>query len=125
MKAKVTLTDSYSGRSINLICEVDNIAFIGEDDKYIYDPHLISKRQQKKTEDFFGGREAAYHTKAEIVKLMPAENDAYREVLQYAPLFNNWHTFTAYQVAEWVQARFNYSSAIAKKIAYRIKHRTL
>lgn len=73
MKAKVTLTDSYSGRSINLICEVDNIAFIGEDDKYVYEPRNLSKGQRKKIEDFFG-KMAAYYTKAEIVKLMPTKS---------------------------------------------------
>ena len=35
MKAKVTLTDNYTGRSINLICDVENIACIGEKDEYI------------------------------------------------------------------------------------------
>ncbi len=73
MKAKVTLTDSYSGRSINLICEVDNIASVGQNNKYVYEPHNLSKGQRKKIEGFFG-KEAAYHTKAEIVKLMPTKS---------------------------------------------------
>lgn len=73
MKAKVTLTENYSGRGINLICKVDNIASIGQNDKYVYDPCNLSKWQRKKIEDFFG-KEAAYHTTAKIVKLMTAAN---------------------------------------------------
>lgn len=68
MKAKVTLTDEYSGRSINLICKVDNIACGDEEDKYEYNPSNLSDGQHKKIEDFFG-KEAAYHTTSEIIKL--------------------------------------------------------
>lgn len=70
MKAKVTLTDKYTGRSINLICDVENIANVGEKDEYIYNPAYISDGQRRKIEKFFG-KMAAYYTSSEIVKLMP------------------------------------------------------
>lgn len=70
MKAKVILTDNYSGRSINLMCEVENIANVGEKDKYKYNSEYLSDGQRRKIENFFG-KMAAYYTTAEIVKLMP------------------------------------------------------
>ena len=36
MKAKVTLRDNYSGRNINVICNVDNIALNGQPDHWCY-----------------------------------------------------------------------------------------
>lgn len=61
MKAKVNLRDNYSGRNINIICEVENVAYVGEPDKWCYNPALLSDYQHKKIRDFFGG-EIAYHT---------------------------------------------------------------
>ena len=62
MKAKVRLTDAFSGRSINVITKLVNT----EDDKYEFSFANLSDYQRKRIEDFFG-RENAYHTKAEIV----------------------------------------------------------
>ena len=62
MKAKVRLTDAFSGRSINVITKLVNTEF----DKYEFSFANLSYFQRKKIEDFFG-RENAYHTKVEIV----------------------------------------------------------
>ena len=62
MKAKVRLTDAFSGRSINVITKLENTEF----DKYEFSFANLSDFQRKKIEDFFG-RENAYHTKVEIV----------------------------------------------------------
>ena len=62
MKAKVRLTDAFSGRSINVITKLVNT----EEDKYEFSFANLSDFQRKKIEDFFG-RENAYHTKVEIV----------------------------------------------------------
>ena len=62
MKAKVRLTDAFSGRSINVITTLVNTEF----DKYEFSFANLSDFQRKKIEDFFG-RENAYHTKVEIV----------------------------------------------------------
>ena len=62
MKAKVRLTDAFSGRIINVITKLVNT----EDDKYEFSFANLSDYQRKRIEDFFG-RENAYHTKAEIV----------------------------------------------------------
>lgn len=67
MKAKVTLTDNYSGRHINIICEVDNVASTGQEDQYAYNPSNLSKRQRRRIEDYFG-KVAAYYTTATINK---------------------------------------------------------
>lgn len=62
MKAKVRLTDAFSGRSINVITKLVNTEF----DKYEFTFDSLSDYQRKRIEDFFG-RENAYHTKSEIV----------------------------------------------------------
>ena len=62
MKAKVRLTDAFSGRSINVITTLVNT----EDNKYEFSFANLSDFQRKKIEDFFG-RENAYHTESEIV----------------------------------------------------------
>lgn len=62
MKAKVRLTDAFSGRSINVITKLVNTEF----DKYEFTFDCLSDYQRKRIEDFFG-RENAYHTKSEIV----------------------------------------------------------
>lgn len=62
MKAKVRLTDAFSGRSINVITKLVNTEF----DKYEFTFDGLSDYQRKRIEDFFG-RENAYHTKSEIV----------------------------------------------------------
>ena len=63
MKAKVRLTDTFSGRSINVISELVNT----EADKYEFTFENLSDGQRKKIEDFFGSVNA-YHTEAEIIK---------------------------------------------------------
>ncbi len=68
MRAKVMLIDEYTGRSLNLVCKVDNVACGDEPDRYEYNQKNLSDGQRKKIEDFFG-KENAYHTKAEIVTL--------------------------------------------------------
>lgn len=62
MKAKVRLTDAFSGRSINVITKLVNT----EMDKYEFTFDSLSDFHRKKIEDFFG-KENAYHTKAEII----------------------------------------------------------
>ena len=62
MKAKVRLTDAFSGRSINVITKLVNTEF----DKYEFSFANLSDYQRKRIEDFFG-RENAYHTESEIV----------------------------------------------------------
>lgn len=62
MKAKVRLTDAFSGRSINVITELVNRRW----DMYEFSFESLSDFQRKKIEDFFG-KENAYHTKAEII----------------------------------------------------------
>ena len=63
MKAKVQLTDTYSGRSINIIVNLENI----EGDRYGFEWSCLSDNQRKKIEDYFGS-ENAYHTEYEIIK---------------------------------------------------------
>lgn len=62
MKAKVRLTDAFSGRSIIVITELVNRRW----DMYEFSFESLSDFQRKKIEDFFG-KENAYHTKAEII----------------------------------------------------------
>ena len=64
MKAKVTLTDKFSNRSMNLIVELTNT----ENDKYEFTFDSLSDGQRKKIEDYFGKMQA-YYTKAEIIKI--------------------------------------------------------
>lgn len=63
MKAKVKLIDKYSGRSINLISELEE-NFCGN---YEFTFDCLSKGQRKKIEDFFG-KYNAYHTDIEIIR---------------------------------------------------------
>ena len=62
MKAKVRLTDAFSGRSINVVTKLVNTEF----DKYEFTFDSLSDYQRKKIEDFFG-KENAYHTKVEVI----------------------------------------------------------
>lgn len=64
MKAKVKLTDTYSGRSINIVTELVNY----ESDKYGFSFETLSDYQRKKIEDFFG-KNAAYYTDVDIIKV--------------------------------------------------------
>ena len=64
MKAKVRLTDAFSGRSINVITKLVNT----EEDKYEFSFANLSDGQRKKIEDFFGGLQA-YHTKSDILRI--------------------------------------------------------
>lgn len=62
MKAKVRLTDAFSGRSINVITKLVNRRW----DMYEFSFESLSDFQRKKIEDFFG-KENAYHTKVEVI----------------------------------------------------------
>ena len=64
MKAKVRLTDAFSGRSINVITKLENTEY----DKYEFTFDSLSDYQRKKIEDFFGGLQA-YYTKADILRI--------------------------------------------------------
>lgn len=62
MKAKVRLTDAFSGRSIHVITKLVNTEYY----KYEFTFDSLTDFQRKKIEKFFG-KENAYHTKAEII----------------------------------------------------------
>lgn len=62
MKAKVRLTDDYSGRSINLIVRLVNT----ESDKYEFSYGTLSDYQRKKIENYFG-KMNAYYTSVDIL----------------------------------------------------------
>ena len=64
MKAKVQLTDTYTGRSINIIANLEEDVFTGD---YIFSFHALTDNQHKKIEDYFG-KLNAYYTKSEIIK---------------------------------------------------------
>ena len=64
MKAKVKLTDNYSGRSINVVTNLENYEF----DRYGFTFESLTRRQRKKIEDFFG-QQNAYHTSIDILKV--------------------------------------------------------
>lgn len=119
MKAKVKLTEEYSGCSINLVCEVENIAMVGQADEYVYRPEYLSDSQRKKIENYFG-KEQAYHTKAEVIKLIPTADDIYHQIQEEGG-FNNWRNWSASEVTEWVMANYNCSKGLAEKVAYMIK----
>ena len=65
MKAKVKLTDEYSGRSINLITTLEESDWTP--DTYEFSFGNLSDGQRKKIEDFFGS--IAEYVKAEIIKI--------------------------------------------------------
>lgn len=65
MKAKVQLTDTYTGRSINIITTLVADDFTRD---YGFSWATLTKYQRKKIEDYFGGRNA-YYTKIEIIKV--------------------------------------------------------
>lgn len=64
MKAKVQLTDSFSGRSINVVVNLVNTEF----DKYEFAFDSLSDYQRKKIEVFFGAYNA-YYTKSEVIQV--------------------------------------------------------
>ena len=64
MKAKVQLTDSYSGRNINVIVNLENI----EGDRYDFVWSCLSDYQRKKIENYFGS-ENAYHTTPKVINI--------------------------------------------------------
>lgn len=65
MKAKVRLTDEYSGRSINIITTLEESDWTP--DTYEFSFGKLSDGQRKKIEDFFGSM--AEYVKAEIIKI--------------------------------------------------------
>lgn len=64
MKAKVKLTDDYSGRSINVVVNLENY----ELDRFGFTFESLTRRQRKKIEDFFG-HQNAYYSSIEILKV--------------------------------------------------------
>lgn len=115
MKAKVNLRDNYSGRNINIICEVENVAYIGEPDKWGYNPALLSDYQRKKIEDFFGG-EQAYHTTSEIVKTYPTVEYIYATMASNNE-FDNFKNMTMKEIVKYIIHNHNCSKPNAEKIA--------
>ena len=115
MKAKVNLRDSYSGRNINIICEVENVALIGEPDKWCYMPQYLSDYQRKKIENFFG-TEQAYHTTAEVVKIYPTAKYIYITMGNNNE-FDNFKNMTKKEIISYVMNHYNCSRLNAQKIA--------
>lgn len=62
MKAKVRLTDRYTGRYMDVIVCLENT----EADRYEYTHNCLSEYQRKKIENFFG-KMNAYHCEYEII----------------------------------------------------------
>lgn len=75
MKAKVQLTDTYTGRSINIIVNLINYEF----DKYGFSFETLTDNQRRKIENYFG-KLNAYYTKSEIIKYY--NNYRYYRVIQ-------------------------------------------
>ena len=115
MKAKVNLRDNYSGRNINIICEVENVAYVGEHDKWGYNPALLSDYQRKKIEYFFGG-EQAYHTSCEIVKTYPTVEYIYKTMADNNE-FDNFKNMTMKEIVNYIRHNHNCSRLDAQKIA--------
>lgn len=115
MKAKVNLRDNYTGRNINIICEVDNVAYVGEPDKWGYNSALLSDYQRKKIEDFFGV-EQAYHTTSEIVKTYPSVEYIYT-TMAYNNEFDNFKNMTMKEIIFYIRNHYNCSKLNAEKIA--------
>lgn len=115
MKAKVNLIDNYSGRNINIICEVENVAYVGEPDKWGYNPALLSDYQRKKIEDFFGV-EQAYHTTSEIVKTYPTVEYIYATMASNNE-FDNFKNMTMKEIVKYIIHNHNCSKLNAEKIA--------
>lgn len=67
MKAKVKLTDSYSGRNLVLICDlVEDSCNPGS---YGFSYETLSDFQHKKIESYFG-KLNAYYTHVDIIKIL-------------------------------------------------------
>lgn len=64
MKAKVKLTDKFSGRNLVLISELVNDYF----DHYGFDYSALSDFQRRKIELYFG-KVNAYYTSVDIIKI--------------------------------------------------------
>lgn len=62
MKAKVRISDKYTGRSINLIVNLENTF----GDKYEFSYSKLSPYQRSKIEKFFG-KMNAYYTNVDIL----------------------------------------------------------
>ena len=113
MKAKVNLRDNYSGRNINIICEVENVAYSGE--QWAYNPALLSDYQHKKIRDFFGG-EQAYHTSWEVVKTYPTAEYIYKKMADNNE-FDNFKNMTMKEMISYIRNHYNCSRLDAQKIA--------
>lgn len=64
MKAKIKLTDKYTGRSINVIVKLEETAR----DYYEFSYANLTDRQHRKLRNFFGEMNA-YYTEREIIKV--------------------------------------------------------
>ena len=65
MKAKVKLTDHFSGRSLVLICSLVNDYY----DHYGFSFSVLSDYQRRKIESYFG-KLNAYYTDVDIIKIL-------------------------------------------------------
>ena len=65
MKAKVKLTDQFSGRNLVLICDLVNDYF----DHYGFSFETLSNFQRRKIESYFG-KLNAYYTYVDIIKIL-------------------------------------------------------
>lgn len=68
MKAKVKLTDQYSGRNLVLICELDDDS-IPSENRYFFSYDKLSDFQRRKIELYFG-KLNAYYTHVDIIKIL-------------------------------------------------------
>ena len=119
MKAKVQLTDTYTGRSINIIANLEEDCFTWD---YMFSFHYLTDYQHKKIEDYFG-KMAAYYTKSEIIKYYNTYK--YYRVIQ-SNFGDGWCDEVKYEISDKKQME-EYESDIkdyrqnAKENGYRIR----
>lgn len=65
MKAKVKLTDRFSGRHCTIITYLVN----DYSDNYVFKYSSLTPSQRRKIEDYFG-KYNAYYTSADIIKIL-------------------------------------------------------
>lgn len=114
MKAKVNLRDNYTGRNINIICEVENVALNGQTDDWCYMSKYLSDYQRKKIKDFFGVMQA-YYTTAEIIKLYPSPKYIYKIMLNKHE-FDNFKNMTMKEIIYYIRHHYNCNKLKAEKI---------
>ena len=85
MKAKVRLTDNYTGRSMNLIVRLVNTEF----DKYEFSYGALSDYQQKKIENYFG-KMNAYYTSVDILNYINKNEPCKITMYKVTAKTNGW-----------------------------------